>query len=82
MPRANDTYRANDRTAGITIGRDHHRTSGIREQIVFGTDENLHAVTILGRIQQTQGVFARFQRVKQTAYFRQIISSLNIFQQI
>ena len=82
MPRANHANRPNDRAAGIAIGCNHHRTAGIAEQIMFGADENLHAVAILGRIKQTQGVFAGFQRIKQATNFRQIIARLHIFKQI
>ena len=50
---------------GIIIGRDHQRAARIDEELVFGTDENLHTVSLGGRVEKTKRVLPRLQLVKQ-----------------
>ena len=64
------------------IGRDHQRAARIDEELVFGTDENLHTVSLGGRVEKTKRVLPRLQLVKQLPDGIQLLAGLNIIEKI
>ena len=73
---------ADDALLAVAERRRDHRRAGEREELVLRTDEDAHALAVLGAIEDVDHVLLRFEVVEQQADALQILGRLEVAQKI